>query len=364
MAKHNANLDVHGSLRVRKRIENNLHVSKEVTASAFYIRGVGEVGLTTLQQAYDNGNGRIEATAIKPFVVTGEGDVTYINSPSTSAGDLVFTEDFGIKWVVGKNNGGNFRIKGPSGGSVFQIEPSAPQNSLTIQTDGYVTFGRGVGIGDTLNVANAVSAEAFYVRGVGELTVPQVTVKDGIHIFTDDTVSFNHNHFYLTKDSLGNPTVNLSESNPRPATSRAVLSKTTATSIVDDAAATTLSWEVENEDLGNWFNPASPTQLVVPAGVSNVRVTCKVGVASGTAAGANSYTTLSVLKNGTALVPNETHRLENISVSTVITVAFVNSRVLPVSPGDIFTLTIAVNSWGANPAIATGPTYFSIEAIS
>jgi len=285
MAKHNANVDIRGDLRVRGRIERHLRVHEEVEASAFYIRGVGEL------------------------TIGGPAQITLKDGLHSFADDTVSFNN--SQFYLTKDSLGN-----PEVNVIFPAEAGT-----------------------------------------------SVIFKNGIHTFTYDTVSFNHSQFYLTKDSLGNPEVNLSELSPRPINSRALLSKTTANTITDNAAAATLSWEVEREDLGGWFTPASPTQLTVPSGVSLVRITCKVGVADATAPGATSYTTLNVLKNGASLVPNEASRITSIPVTTIITVAFVNTRVLTVVPGDVFTLTIAVNGWGADPEIATGPTYFAIEAV-
>ena len=43
MSKHVGSLDVRKDLRVRGRVEDNLRVGHEVEASAFYVRGVGEL---------------------------------------------------------------------------------------------------------------------------------------------------------------------------------------------------------------------------------------------------------------------------------------------------------------------------------
>jgi len=44
---------------------------------------------------------------------------------------------------------------------------------------------------------------------VDDVGVSSITFKDGTHIFTDDTLNFNGSQFYLTTDSAGNPSVNV-----------------------------------------------------------------------------------------------------------------------------------------------------------
>ncbi len=197
-------------------VKDGVHTFRDDTLSFnnnhFYLskdsNGNPEVNskIVTLQDVYDNGNGQINATTIKPFLVSGTGDVTYINSPNTSAGDLVFIEDLAnIKWVIGKNNGGNFRIKGSSGGSIFQIEPDAPGNTLTIHANGQISLGGSLIIDGSI-IANSVTADVFY--GTIEPPTP-IIFKDGIRTFSDNTLSFNNSQFYLSADSQGNPEVNL-----------------------------------------------------------------------------------------------------------------------------------------------------------
>lgn len=43
MARHFANVDIHGNLFVRGKVVDNLRVDDEVEAAAFYVRGVGEL---------------------------------------------------------------------------------------------------------------------------------------------------------------------------------------------------------------------------------------------------------------------------------------------------------------------------------
>lgn len=55
---------------------------------------------------------------------------------------------------------------------------------------------------------NQIQFDGNVIFNAGFYPQLQFTVKDGVHSFRDDTLSFNNQHFYLTKDSNGNPTVN------------------------------------------------------------------------------------------------------------------------------------------------------------
>lgn len=166
MSRQNANVDIVGTLRVRKRVNENLRVQKEVEASAFYIRGVGEIGTITFR----DGTRTQSAVAL-----TFSGSDFYLSKDSSGRPEV------------------NLRSTGGGLASVTF------KDGLSTQAD------------DTLNF----SGRDFYLSK-DSLGNPSLNFKGGV-TFQDgrisqlsDAVNFNPNHFYLTKTTSGKPSINLS----------------------------------------------------------------------------------------------------------------------------------------------------------
>jgi hypothetical protein len=62
MPKHIANIDVRGDLRVRGRYRDGQNVAGAVVADGFYLRGVGEIGITNACFTHDQPSASVEWT--------------------------------------------------------------------------------------------------------------------------------------------------------------------------------------------------------------------------------------------------------------------------------------------------------------
>src|SRR3990172_12683948 len=121
--KHVGSLDVRKDLRVRGRVQENLRVRKEVEASAFYIRGVGELEV-------------LSAAFAQPFY--------YAESTSNTEATV---ENLFIGSVKVPDNG-VYRIK---------AHVNLPTNSGTLNNDTggvFVSLEEKVGSGASIEVAN------------------------------------------------------------------------------------------------------------------------------------------------------------------------------------------------------------------
>lgn len=79
-----------------------------------------------------------------------------------------------------------------------------PDTAMTIHSGGHVRME------DTLNVENAVTAEAFYTHSGGEVGAGVNTVTDGTNTYQNiNQLNFNAENFYLSSDAAGEPVVNL-----------------------------------------------------------------------------------------------------------------------------------------------------------
>lgn len=121
-------------------------------------------------------------------------------------------------------------------------------------------------------------------------------------------------------------------------------------------SATAIAWDAETYDYGAWHDTVTAnTKLIVPAGVSRVRVSASVTL---TLAGAADTTTLKITKNGgnfdgqalTKLVAGDTS--PSLTHSTAI---------VEVVAGDYFEVTLQVSA-DTSITIST-PSWFSIQAV-
>lgn len=170
MSRHNAHLDVRGDLRVRGRIEDNLRVSNEVEAAAFYIRGVGEVTVGTTDHGALTGLSDDDHT-----------QYLLVSGARAMAGDL----SMGSNSILGTDFVNNSGTYSAGLGSV-----SAPSYRFQVGTTGIygVDNGRDIGFSsegieravigrDGLRVNDKVEAEAFYLSDGGEFSVNKTTIR-------------------------------------------------------------------------------------------------------------------------------------------------------------------------------------------
>lgn len=125
-------------------------------------------------------------------------------------------------------------------------------------------------------------------------------------------------------------------------------------------------WQSANFDTDGFFNPADPTKLVIPAGVSKVRLYAGVRVTSNTAAGS---VVIGIRKNQTGTgagtdiynartaIRNGTVGYNDNNVSTV-------TGVVDVVEGDYFDLRVNNNITGVDGIVTTATdTFFEIEVL-
>jgi hypothetical protein len=187
-----------------------------------------------------------------------------------------------------------------------------------------------------------------------------ITFKDGTHTFTDNTVSFSFEHFYITPDSSGNPVVNYIESTARK---YATIFPTTGT-VTDDVALAAITFGEAFVDKGGWFSLGAPTRLTVPSGVSTVQLTGQFAATSGGASpGAASSISCQINLNGVAMRPNIFFRYSAIPAVTTRSSGLFTTPVISVTPGDYFELLAAVVDFNTNPVLNSN-SYFAIWMLS
>ena len=120
---------------------------------------------------------------------------------------------------------------------------------------------------------------------------------------------------------------------------------------------TTLTWDVEEFDVGGFFDPASNTRMTVPSGV--VYAVVHGGVTLGGFANTGDLF-IDILKNGVSLGIGSTTK--NIGISTVARTS-VTTGVVEVSQGDYFELAIEVIQ-DTSVSLQSIGTFFSCHASS
>lgn len=126
---------------------------------------------------------------------------------------------------------------------------------------------------------------------------------------------------------------------------------------ISSGSFTTLQWGTEVYDTDNIFDPANPTRLTVPAGVSVVRIIANITFASNAAGGRR----LQTLKNGAA----HSGRLYVAyqAMSGADTRIYAATPPLQVAPGDYFELQAYQDSGSTINILAQTATWFALEVI-
>lgn len=146
-----------------------------------------------------------------------------------------------------------------------------------------------------------------------------------------------------------------------------MLTRLTDLSLTSGAAATTLSWEGVGFQTGTaWWTLSSPTDIVVPAGVSWVRIALGVTYSPTGTPATSSFATTNIRVNG--VTPYPSGGLINVrsgfanSAGIGICIPFAYGPI-PVVAGDIITVTVAATWAGASAMVVQGGrTYIIVEA--
>ena len=191
--------------------------------------------------------------------------------------------------------------------------------------------------------------------------VPGIATRDGTSVFSNkDTLYFNPADFYLTRNTQGNPIVNLDDGFSGALLT--LMDNTVLTSGVVEGPVNFTRSGVGTYDIGDWWNPASPTIITVPQGVSMVKLTARLNLLSNAVAPADSgYMTLALLKNGQSWLPSQRTRFMTLGSVSHITV--MHAPPLPVKPGDQITYTV-VAVFSNSFSILARNSYISIEKVS
>jgi hypothetical protein len=136
-----------------------------------------------------------------------------------------------------------------------------------------------------------------------------------------------------------------------PSDLKYALVRRSANQTTTNSAWNTVLYDTEIADVGGWFNPASPGNFVVPAGITKVRVCANNGGSNITGDAA-----LAMLKNGATVMA---FRRENDTVGSDNNNAA--SCILDVVEGDV--LTIIVWGQGTSAILDTAATWASIEEV-
>jgi hypothetical protein len=121
---------------------------------------------------------------------------------------------------------------------------------------------------------------------------------------------------------------------------------------VGTSVTTPVQWGVEVADVGGWWDISDPTKLVVPPGVSHVRLFASIDSTSAT-----QQCVVSIFKGGTTFVGMGRTDNETTSVDRVST----KSAIIPVTPGEYFDC--RVFHGGGADVNATALSWFSIEEV-
>lgn len=112
-----------------------------------------------------------------------------------------------------------------------------------------------------------------------------------------------------------------------------------AAQAVAGAASTTVSFDTEQYDDNGYYNPAAPTKLTVPAGVSRVRVG---GCAQFDQVDSGLNVRTSIMKNGQLVYPGCVFQTSADPGSSQEPRANVASGQIPVQQGDYFEMSVQI----------------------
>ena len=136
----------------------------------------------------------------------------------------------------------------------------------------------------------------------------------------------------------------------------AVVTRASDATAQNYSAATAITFDTETYDSGGWHDTSSNTdRLTVPSGVSYVRLRGQIGLDF-----IGDDRTLSVFKNGAELTPACKRNDEDDVMPYAMQVL---TPVLPVTPGDYFTL-IFDSALDISVTVFAASTWFAIEKVN
>jgi uncharacterized protein YneR len=197
--KHNANTEIKGDLRVRGQVRSGLHVEDVVTAEAFYLKTGGEVGGggSALTVEEEDGNPTIPNVTLLKFSNTtvtdnGGGSVSVAGgSGSNPRLNTVTAKGFYLESGGEWSEAGFQAIDGEFGAPSFTFQSNNAlglwnqSGTLIIEAnDGLKaidSIGSQIFSADRegFTAGNRVKAEAFYLKGGGDLSADQWLLPDG-----------------------------------------------------------------------------------------------------------------------------------------------------------------------------------------
>ncbi len=142
-----------------------------------------------------------------------------------------------------------------------------------------------------------------------------------------------------------------------PATKYAFLGKTGTQSFAANTW-TAISWDNEIVDTDNFHGSSNPTRLVVPSGVTKVRITAQVEDDNTATSSTSQFQAVRVTKNGGTSGHGLGYTRE--TRYTGVQIRHLSTAIIDVTPGDYFEIEIN-STWAGN--VVTGNSWVQIEAI-
>jgi hypothetical protein len=126
-----------------------------------------------------------------------------------------------------------------------------------------------------------------------------------------------------------------------------------------------VAWNEADFDTDNFFNPLDPTKLVIPAGVSKVRLVASIATPPLSVAGS---VIIGIRKNQTGTdTPTSVYTARQSARSGTTgfndNIAMAVTGVIDVVEGDYFDVRLNVNMTGNNGVVAGVSTFFEIEVV-
>ena len=268
-------------------------------------------GASTLQDAYDGGDGTISTTGGKPFELTGTGELTAVTGTFTTG------------LTVGEGSTNIFNESITTGSGIFT-------DSLTVSgVPVDITGGGGGGSGNITDI-NAQTGPSITITGIGSIQ----TITEGNTITITGTASLS--------DGFRGAFVNTSS----------------GVTLTSAAAPLDMPWDEVNFDTDGFFNASvDDTIFTIPAGINKVRVT------AGVLFEANSTGSRMLKLRGDNSVPaggmrahSEFRANDSSNPSTTVT-----SAIIDVVEGNTFKAQVQQNSGGDLDIPSFKGTFFSIE---
>jgi hypothetical protein len=335
----------------------------------------GGAGASTLQEAYDNGDGVIVTVSGKPVVISGvENDrgvefkvvgsgvitealtigqgTTYINDHSITTGSGIFSTSLTVS------------------GSPVLTAASTQHGSMNF-TNSLTVSGQPISTG-TFDLT-ALDARYVNVTGdsmTGNLNMQGRLVQDaGVVKVQNSTPSVTvAGLLWFDADAVGTYP---SDPNLPVGGVFASTSVITSGTTVPDSTIVTIPWNVSLFDNGGWFSHADSSRLTVPSGVTHVRLSA----AARFDANATGRRQVFIYRNGStaSLVPasgigNSAGRwgeaiVQPVSAASTDTITQIETPILTVSGGDYFQVGVFHTS-GGPLTVESGSAYFSALAVN